>query len=75
MTTINRYNGWELSEQSNGPLVRYEDVKNTVDTHNALVADLERAKSALRAIRASPSQGCYHAQDIATRCLQEISEV
>lgn len=75
MTTIKRYNGWELSEQSNGPLVRYEDVKNTVDTHNALVADLERAKSALRAIAEEPVRDCSYAQDIAKRCLQEISEV
>ena len=35
---VERFNGWELSREANGPLVRYEDVREAVEQHNALVA-------------------------------------
>lgn len=48
MELIQRYNGWEISQQSDGPLVRYESVREAVDQHNELVQELEETKKKLR---------------------------
>lgn len=71
---IQRYNGWELSKESNGPLVKFEDVREIVERHDELVRKLNRAVETLVAIAGEPSRGCSFSQDVATSVLREISE-
>lgn len=41
---VQRYNGWEISEESGGPLVKFEDVREVVEQHDELVRELATAE-------------------------------
>ena len=48
---VKRYNGWELSEDKDGPLVRLEDVREVVDTHDRLT---RQNKALVEALNETP---------------------
>jgi hypothetical protein len=43
-TPVKRYNGWELAEQSDGPLVEYSDYKALQQQRDELVKALEQIR-------------------------------